>query len=444
MTSDAESAKGRGGLFASLARLFGRRGPEDDSAAADTPAGVSPAEPEQHQTDDLAEARPEPTAPAAAAAGDEDEDELVLGPALQASPHGQTEETDEGADQPALTGATETVEAGADATPAPNAEPEEEEILAKLRAARGEQDEDPGTEDRLTASEDEWAASFGAAVPETEPEEEAAETEEETTAGPGLSWLSADRRDEGEANLPEADLESGGPELMEAEEMGRRDADNENQPGSDEGEGVPETETFAAAETSAASETSAATVPLFPRSGADSAVEEQAPEDEGDESVGEAEPPEEAAEMAAAASTSEEPAPDAPGRDEDEIETPKAEELEVLEAEADKVATGEPGAETVGDEETGADEPEADETGAETVALGAGAAGERFAAGEAPPGEGASDAMEVAAGSDQTAVEETVRRLIREELEGDLGARLSANIRRMIQEEVARALRRPR
>lgn len=40
--------------------------------------------------------------------------------------------------------------------------------------------------------------------------------------------------------------------------------------------------------------------------------------------------------------------------------------------------------------------------------------------------------------------EETVRRLIREELEGELGERLSANIRRLIREEVAHALLRQR
>jgi hypothetical protein len=48
------------------------------------------------------------------------------------------------------------------------------------------------------------------------------------------------------------------------------------------------------------------------------------------------------------------------------------------------------------------------------------------------------------AGSEPGMSEETVRRLIREELEGELGERLSANIRRMIREEVAHALLRQR
>lgn len=81
-------------------------------------------------------------------------------------------------------------------------------------------------------------------------------------------------------------------------------------------------------------------------------------------------------------------------------------------------------------EKSGSEGPDSEETGAEKAEDGVVALGP-------PP-----DADDAGAGPAMS--EETVRRLIREELEGELGERLSANIRRMIREEVAHALLRQR
>ncbi|HSF95892.1 MAG TPA: hypothetical protein VLA52_12780 [Thermohalobaculum sp.] len=56
---------------------------------------------------------------------------------------------------------------------------------------------------------------------------------------------------------------------------------------------------------------------------------------------------------------------------------------------------------------------------------------------------GAEDALAVAgAGLSLGEIEDTIRRVVREELEGDIGQRLSQNLRGMIQQEIARALQR--
>ncbi len=49
-------------------------------------------------------------------------------------------------------------------------------------------------------------------------------------------------------------------------------------------------------------------------------------------------------------------------------------------------------------------------------------------------------AMDAAPPLDPGEIEETIRRVIREELEGEMGARLSRNVQRMIRDEIARAM----
>jgi hypothetical protein len=49
-------------------------------------------------------------------------------------------------------------------------------------------------------------------------------------------------------------------------------------------------------------------------------------------------------------------------------------------------------------------------------------------------------ASEAVAALDPVVLEETIRRVIREELEGEMGLRLSRNIQRMIRDEIARAM----
>ena len=51
-------------------------------------------------------------------------------------------------------------------------------------------------------------------------------------------------------------------------------------------------------------------------------------------------------------------------------------------------------------------------------------------------------ASESGATPDARALEDTIREVIRAELEGEIGQRLSKNIRRMIRDEVANAMRR--
>jgi len=134
----------------------------------------------------------------------------------------------------------------------------------------------------------------------------------------------------------------------------------------------------------------------------------------------------------AAAIPGEEMSADEPPAEESSAEESASEETDADEAAAEEASTEEASAEEASAE--GAPEqddaaPDEAMTG-EVATYGAEADEAAPAASDSPP----------EAAFDMAEVEETVRRVLRDELEGEMGQRLSKNIQRMIREEVARAM----
>lgn len=453
MAEDSESGKGRGGLFRLVGRLFGRgRGPEPGTAETPTePGPASTGAPAEVPAAPADEAGPAAApAPVDDAEEDDDEDALVLGPALRATSSERGQDAAEHAasaagDEDALTLTGDTAadtERDRDA-PAPEAGTgadhpraevsEEESIFARLRAER--ESETPGAADAgesdETATEEEWPATAGYREAPHEPEEEGHRT--------SLFWFPGEERCYEEGAFPAGDAGPEGPEPKEAEEMGRND----------------ETETGEDAPTP---ELESATVTLFPGAAgaaqdekAGAAGEEAGAEDvsppagtgeaagteavEAEEGAGaELAGEEENAEIQTAGA--EESAGTEAADEEESAGTEAADEEESPTAEAVVEAPHEP--ESTGSSEDAGERPE--EAGGLQAAAMAGAVTHGHDA-ETGPGEEPAES-----GPDDRAddLEETVRRLIREELEGELGERLSKNVRRIVREEVAHAMLRNR
>lgn len=489
MESEAQPGKAGGGLLTSIGRLFGRGQPDRRDAGRDEPPADRPEEPAR--THGPEEARDE--------SGD-DEDELVLGPSLQASATPRDDEEaseddlrlgeragDQGGDQGGD-------EAGEPAASEAEADDDAEAILARLRSVREHEESDSAGEKPLTTSEEEWTASFGAAVPE------------EDGPKPDLSWRPSAEAGEGDPNAEAGETYEAGETARdddaptEASESERPAASSSTVPlfpgveaGSDEEDAfdessarIPEHGSDAEEETgrkeaavaeSGSSENEDEKAESGPReakereAGDHTVAEDRDDEPEGDDqeeivNAATEEEPSDARVPEAEVSTAEAPAVAQPEADTDdeasEDDETAADPSETEKPEPglsgpDEVASGEPGTEKLEDEEpkgeaSGAAAPSAEEdepSGSETEdRVGALPIGGAEGHSAAEPEDSRADAGgEEAAGAgalDEGAVEEIVRRVVREEMEGDLGERLSANIRRMIHEEVQRAMLRQR
>ncbi len=461
MSEDAKTRKGRRGIFGSIARLFG--GGSDRSAEPkrpEVPATGTAAKSEAWAGGAAAAAAPDPVdaSTPAASAPDDEEDPLVLGPAYKAAP-AEPEEAgatpdpttdDDSEDELILTGGTdessedELVLSGCAANDARDAKPsaareedlaeEEEDILARMRArlggAAGAQDTDQNNE---TSRSDDQTGDTGGSEAALAPE----------AGGPSdPSWLSGEDRDDREGTFPASDARPDGREPMEGKEMDPKD----------------ETETDEDRTKREAEETGAALFPGAMRGAAedvageeDSREEDAREQESGEENSGEDESRKDesgkhdSGELAVAGESAD------PGEDSgaDSGEDPwKLPEMNG-EGDAETGATA-----TVADLEpldlddagktvpVEAEEQEPDRSQGMFAAMAAEIEGEAEDLGETPAG----PAAEADAGGvvDEAALEETVRRLIREELEGELGERISRNIRKIIREEVAHAMLRNR
>ncbi len=416
MSDGTDSGKGGrgggGGLFASIGRLFGSGSAGDRREEPEHDPAHDPAnEPE----------RPAAPGPAADAGSDDDEEEpLVLGPAHKAVPGGDGEsgprpgEAEGGGSDSELTlkgaaganspedeltlfaGDAERSGKGDDATAPQNGIEEEEALIARMRERLGEGagehdngDKDTGVNDTEenhgTPPESDEAGATGPSAAAPLPEEDG-------ESAP--SRLSGEDRGDGEGTFPAGDAWPNGREPMEGEDMDRKD----------ETEAGDETTTPEAEEPAVA---------LFSGAARDAATPDAGVDDAGDDAAT------------------------------DELQGPREDSAETVDITAER----DPEVEAAGTETTEIGEPEPAEP-ADTAGPGA-------AFGSRDPGEEGDDGSEAVlaeapgedsaeGGGDAAAVEETVRRLIREEMEGELGERLSRNIRRMIREEVAHALLRNR
>lgn len=478
MTSDAESGKGRGGLLGSIGRLFGGGRRDAANKREWVPKRAS------------GDMSPEPaettrwSAPASAVADDDEEDALVLGPSLKAPGDEETgggraasSTADEAASE--LTLVTDTPTASGEAGDASGSDvlaegdrdapddmadestddmPEAEGFLARLRAARGEgetrdeesgdggatgrdqpvdddreedrREEDLSEEDALVArmrafGADQWTGSDGSDEnDETPPEDGAADDAAAAEAAPmpqeghisGFSWLSGEEREDGEGTTPASDAGPEGRETTEAEEMGRKHETETEEDGSSPEAGAPGALLF----------------PGAPGAAGEDEREDEATSDESDGAEESLEGPmARLADVSAGDDTTTDGATTEESGDDDAGADERPDAALAEDAAFDSGRDEAP--EDEGDSEPG-DESETDPDTVEAEVVAALAAAPAEPGGEAAEG----------AGVDAAELEDSVRRLIREELEGELGERLSRNIRRMIREEVAHALLRNR
>lgn len=422
MTRGGGSGDGKRGL---LGWLIGRRGSAGAPAAASEVESPSPEPPVTEPPVEAAGYGTGAAVPTDASSGGEpehDENELVLGPAYVAP-------AAEGGDGPREPKSSEAPggqdrETGAEPDGSDEGLPEEEALVARLRAA--------GVEGAVgeSALEREYRLPFEespAGAPD--PRQSAPPPEENGEAD--LSRLSGEERTEGEGELRASDPDPEGREPMEAPVTSRDDeADRKADPAG------PDTEHAAEA------------VPLFPGEQASAeadARKNRQPADDTPDEMSDERPAEIPAEIPAEtpAETTENAAEGTPGEAGTEAESeaeiePEAESKREAVAETDPETDPETGPESGSGSEF--ESRAAAESLAESLAV---TAPETFAEPDHEPD--ADSGEPAAAPTDAPALsEETVRRLIREELEGELGERMSANIRRMIREEVSHALLRQR
>ena len=425
MTEDGKPGKDRRGLLGSLGRLFGGGAadrpekPEQTEAAERAPDAARDASPPPSQSEaGVASLDPGPGVEPASDEQEDKDDTLVLGAAFKPAPN-ETEAATQPDDSDvcgsedeqtlmASAGATgddlvldgsagADVNAGIDHGIAEGTMADDEDILARWRAREDERSREYGAEDEgETQSGIEETGETGSTEAALKPEEGGAS---------GLFWPSGEDREDREGTFPASDAWPEGREAMEAEDMGRK-----NDTKSQKNAGTPETEEPAVA--------------LFPGAMRD-AIDDQSSEKTAVED----------------------------GTESQDAHGDTRESSGVSEAEAEATAEA-PSEDEAPDAAAGvAAADEADTAGPEDE----GAKGLGTALGAMPDGpEGAPAEEAIADGpvnevtavgmdaTDQVAFEETVRRLIREELEGELGERLSRNVRKIVREEVAHALLRNR